>query len=318
MLNKQHSVGHENTNCDSVCSPVLPPDSENTLCSEHIISEGCVLAIFRNAFQATIRLKAIEDGERALIAQINLGFDPFAHPRVDLSEPAVEEPRQAYDTFIIATLPTADPEVLCSAASPRHCVALVVTPQGLTEVFDGSRKPAKIADFIAGHSFASITSEVPPAIRRIAAEIVDCPYGGLAGRLYYGAKTYELLAEMVDGLDLVQSRQERLLDEAQRCLSEACDILRTQQANPPTIDALASRLGTTPHRLNQAFRARFGKGVFAYLTELRLESARSLLKQTDIPLKTVATRLGYRHSDNFIHAFTRRFGVSPGQFRRQG
>jgi len=60
----------------------------------------------------------------------------------------------------------------------------------------------------------------------------------------------------------------------------------------------------------------FGTTVFETLCNERLEMARQLLQQKSesIPLKQLAYNLGYAHTNNFVSAFKRQFGVTPGQY----
>ena len=52
------------------------------------------------------------------------------------------------------------------------------------------------------------------------------------------------------------------------------------------------------------------------MTDRRLEAAHACLRTTELPLKWVATRLGYASVSHFSQAFTRKFGVRPGSLCR--
>jgi len=42
-----------------------------------------------------------------------------------------------------------------------------------------------------------------------------------------------------------------------------------------------------------------------------------LLQTTNKPIKEICTLVGYPRTTNFITAFRKRFGVTPGSFRRE-
>lgn len=86
--------------------------------------------------------------------------------------------------------------------------------------------------------------------------------------------------------------------------------------NIPDLDALASRYGRSVRALNEGFKQAFGQTLSAYLTERRLAAAYVCLQTTDLPIKTVATRLGYASVSHFSQAFTRQFGIRPGRLRK--
>ncbi len=63
------------------------------------------------------------------------------------------------------------------------------------------------------------------------------------------------------------------------------------------------------------FHAAFGKSPIAFLRELRLRSAARLLRTTALPVKVVATRVGYSSRSHFSRAFAAFYGLDPTRFR---
>ena len=64
------------------------------------------------------------------------------------------------------------------------------------------------------------------------------------------------------------------------------------------------------------FRKHLGKTFSAYLQELRLEHARSLLQTTSQTVSEIAKRVGYGDVGYFCRVFRRCQGCSPAQYRR--
>lgn len=64
------------------------------------------------------------------------------------------------------------------------------------------------------------------------------------------------------------------------------------------------------------FTALAGQPPMAYVTWWRLNSARGLLRDTDLPVDAVAARVGYGSSFAFSHAFRLAYGDPPGRYRR--
>ena len=52
-----------------------------------------------------------------------------------------------------------------------------------------------------------------------------------------------------------------------------------------------------------------------YLTDLRMDRAAELLRETDEKTYAIAQQVGYDEPNYFSYVFKRRFGVSPSQFR---
>jgi AraC family transcriptional activator of pyochelin receptor len=84
---------------------------------------------------------------------------------------------------------------------------------------------------------------------------------------------------------------------------------------PPTTEALARLLGTNAFQLKRDFRHTFGRSLYAFVLEARLELARRLVCQTTRPLKAIADEVGYRHPAHFTAAFCQKFGVPPSKLR---
>ena len=69
--------------------------------------------------------------------------------------------------------------------------------------------------------------------------------------------------------------------------------------------------------MNQAFFEKYGQSIYNFLSNQRLEQAHYGLLKTDIPMKTIAHKIGYSHVNHFITAFKNKFGVTPGSLRKE-
>lgn len=94
-------------------------------------------------------------------------------------------------------------------------------------------------------------------------------------------------------------------------------LLRQSLANPPSLDDLASQIGTNRRRLNHAFGEICAMPVFAWLREERLRHANYLVTHTDTPLAMVSDYLGFSSPAHFAKAFRERFGGTPRDLRGQ-
>lgn len=68
-------------------------------------------------------------------------------------------------------------------------------------------------------------------------------------------------------------------------------------------------------RFAERFRELVGSGPMAYIVDWRLQRALNLLAESNVPIKTVANRVGYRSAAAFTRAFSERFGCSPKERR---
>ena len=86
---------------------------------------------------------------------------------------------------------------------------------------------------------------------------------------------------------------------------------------PVTLRDAAEYAGLSPSHLSRRFRREYGIGFSAYLTTLRLEAARHLLRNTSLQTGEVAQRCGFNSASYFIRVFAKRWGVTP-KSRAQG
>lgn len=83
-----------------------------------------------------------------------------------------------------------------------------------------------------------------------------------------------------------------------------------------TLERLAREAGMSRSRFAERFQSLIGCAPMTYLSDLRLQKARTLLAQTGEPVQRVAERVGYRSPAAFSRAFSGRFGQSPRALRQ--
>ena len=98
-------------------------------------------------------------------------------------------------------------------------------------------------------------------------------------------------------------------------LGQAIDAMQNAPEHAFTLPELAEVAGMS----RSVFAARFADAVaqppIEYLKTLRLSRAAGLLRHTDLPVKTVALRVGYSSRSSFTRAFIAHRGVAPHSFR---
>jgi len=85
-----------------------------------------------------------------------------------------------------------------------------------------------------------------------------------------------------------------------------------------TVDTLARSVGMSRSGFSAHFTDLVGESAKRYLTQWRMQLARTQLQETSDSLTLLAERLGYQSEAAFCRAFKRVFGVSPGSLRQDG
>lgn len=95
----------------------------------------------------------------------------------------------------------------------------------------------------------------------------------------------------------------------------ARDILHARAVDPPSLGELAAMVGTSRYALLRAFRARYGLPPHAYLNQLRVRRARTLLDE-GVPAAAVAVAVGFADQSHLSRHFRRLVGLAPGRYQR--
>ncbi len=80
---------------------------------------------------------------------------------------------------------------------------------------------------------------------------------------------------------------------------------------------LAENLGITTRHLNRLFTKNLGKSVSQYWLDLKMERALQLITKTDLSMKEVASRAGFKSVRRFNGAILAEFGSTPTGLRNR-
>jgi AraC-like DNA-binding protein len=82
-----------------------------------------------------------------------------------------------------------------------------------------------------------------------------------------------------------------------------------------SVEALATAVAMSRSAFSARFTSLTGESAMHYLTQWRMQLARTHLQSSQESLSQVAVRFGYQSEAAFCRAFKRMFGVSPGSVR---
>ncbi|MFT5422342.1 MAG: AraC-like DNA-binding protein [Phycisphaerales bacterium] len=107
--------------------------------------------------------------------------------------------------------------------------------------------------------------------------------------------------------------------EAHRDLVEASRAeLATSFTRTDSLSDIAGRLHTSPFHLARIFREHTGRSVVEHRRTLRARASLEMLLDSELPIATIAHRVGYPSHAQFSAAFGRVFGRSPMSAREAG
>ncbi|WP_379240013.1 helix-turn-helix domain-containing protein [Paenibacillus sp. GCM10023248] len=145
-------------------------------------------------------------------------------------------------------------------------------------------------------------------------------------RLFRGANLYEQLSQIREPKRMLEWFRDKVLApflkelsgrsnaEVKRLIEGAMIYLQQNYKHDISLDNCADHIGTNPFFLSKSFKIVTGKNFIDYLTELRIEKAKELLRNSEMKINDVAEQVGYQHS-YFNRIFKKLEGMTPTSYR---
>lgn len=155
------------------------------------------------------------------------------------------------------------------------------------------------------------------AIGNLAASILDADRSARSFEKLQRLRMDELACVTLDlFLESFEEATDRgLTPRERRQVLDARDVLLADLGAPPSLNRLATAVGTNRTKLNRGFQSVFGVSPYQYLHRARMAHARALLERGDLSVTDVAAQCGYEHVSNFSLAVKAFYGRGPSALR---
>lgn len=98
-------------------------------------------------------------------------------------------------------------------------------------------------------------------------------------------------------------------------ISEAMGYIENNYAKKINLTLISNHINLSPFHFSRLFKKETGYSPYEYITKIRLEHAKRLLKNTSLQVKEIASDCGFLSESNFVYSFHRNVGISPRDFR---
>ena len=135
---------------------------------------------------------------------------------------------------------------------------------------------------------------------------------------YIRVKVLELLLVLTE-LDSVDRKEEKEHFSKMQIdvIKEVHAFLVEHFTEHYTIAELSERFEISPTVMKKCFRGVYGDSIYSYVRVYRLQVAEQFLRESNLTIGEIASRIGYLNPNKFTSAFTREYGITPSQYRRK-
>ena len=165
------------------------------------------------------------------------------------------------------------------------------------------------------HSFQSGLSLSIPSMEHVASII-----SGMINEYNNKHQGYQTMLisrfmELVVYLSRQYDNQENGNDSNLMYLANAISYIEDHYLEHLTTVDIAARSNISVRQLNRIFQSYYQTTPISYLQRLRLERARMLLRQCELPITKISYDCGFNDSNYFTRQFSKAYGLSPKAFR---
>ncbi|QLY78160.1 helix-turn-helix transcriptional regulator [Clostridium intestinale] len=153
----------------------------------------------------------------------------------------------------------------------------------------------------------------------ILKDILNCNYSGSLKTLYIEGKILELLTTTANDLkdnSVIQKIEGHISREDLENITKIKEVIDNNYVEPLTINELSKLAFISQTKLKNNFKKVFGKNIYEYVVDKRMDKARELLDNSKVKVKEAASMVGYSNIGYFSRSFKERYGFSPSEYSK--
>ncbi|WP_169081356.1 response regulator [Paenibacillus sp. PL91] len=107
-------------------------------------------------------------------------------------------------------------------------------------------------------------------------------------------------------------------DHCRKVIEDVQTLIQMEYGSDIGVDYLAKRVFLSPSYLSFLFKKSTGQSLVKYITAVRMERAKELLRDSTIKVVDIASRVGFANTSYFNLMFKQYNGLTPVQYREVG
>jgi transcriptional regulator GlxA family with amidase domain len=104
-------------------------------------------------------------------------------------------------------------------------------------------------------------------------------------------------------------------DEKTKPVKKIMDYINTNYDKKFDLNLLAESVGLSYSHVRRVFAGETGESILNYVYKMKVEAAKKLLRETGMPIVTIAEKLGFYNKQSFYRFFEKYEGITPNKYR---
>lgn len=128
---------------------------------------------------------------------------------------------------------------------------------------------------------------------------------------------YDLKVEIMKSIDKIFDQLMVMRDNRKNSIEDILNYIDRNCHKDISLDQVGEYANMSSYYLSKIFKKETGVNFVTYLTERKIEIAKDMLVNTDVPIINIALDLSYHEPNYFSKVFKKSTGLTPTEYRRQ-
>ncbi len=151
----------------------------------------------------------------------------------------------------------------------------------------------------------------------ISRQKLTAAYSALKGNMPKKEWVDTLILPLCNMLELAYIKNEKNAVSETDSITDILQYIKRYHSQSITLDDICKHFGCSRSYVSHLFKRSVGKSFREYLTGLRIEDAKSLLKYSNLSVTEIAFSVGFGDSTYFSNVFKTSVGTSPSAYRKK-
>ncbi len=121
--------------------------------------------------------------------------------------------------------------------------------------------------------------------------------------------------KMSAACEAIRDRKEK---QSETAVTKARNYILEHYDTDISLDDVSREVNISPYYFSKLFKEESGENFIEYLTRIRVEKAKLLLKEGDLSVKEISSRVGYSDPNYFSRLFKKQTEMTPREYRESG